>query len=185
MFVGETGINSARAAGPTFIGGMVRLADMEEERVTPTPREEVSDLVARLFVSTDEGRWDDVLACFSPKVLFDMSSLSGVKASRTTPKRIVEQWRSGLKGLAATHHQIGNLLVSIEGMEASAFCYGTATHFLPNPSGENIHTFVGTYDFHLSRESGRWAIDAIRFNLKYQDGNLLLSELAKRASRDA
>ncbi len=42
---------------------------------------------------------------------------------------------------------------------------------------------VGTYDFHLSKEGVRWVIDAFRFNLKYEDGNLLLSELAKKASR--
>jgi len=156
---------------------------MQEERADIESREEVSELVTRLFVSTDEGRWEDVTACFSPKVLYDASSLNGVKASRTTPKRIVEQWQTGLRGLTASHNQIGNLLVNVEGDEAGAFCYGTTTHFFPNPTGGNIHTFVGTYDFHLSRLEGRWTIDAYRFNLKYEDGNLLLSELAKKASK--
>jgi hypothetical protein len=156
---------------------------MDEEMAALASREEVTELVTRLFVSTDEKRWDDVAACFAAKVLFDMSSLSGAKASRTSPKRIVEQWESGLKGMASTHHQIGNMLVNVDGDEAGAFCYGTATHFFPNPTGENIHTFVGTYDFHLSNEGARWVIDAFRFNLKYEDGNLLLSELAKKASR--
>jgi hypothetical protein len=156
---------------------------VDEEMAAMASREEAAELVTRLFVSTDDGRWEEVIGCFSAMVLFDMSSLTGVKASRTTPKRIVEQWRSELKGLTATHHQIGNLLVNVEGDEAGAFCYGTATHFFPNPTGENIHTFVGTYDFHLTRQDGRWVIDAFRFNLKYEDGNLLLSELARKASR--
>jgi len=146
-------------------------------------REEITDLITKLFVSTDEKRWDDVSSCFAKKVLYDSSSSTGRKATRTTPKRIVEQWDAGLEGLKASHHQIGNLLVNVEGDEAGAFCYGTATHFFPNPSGKNVHTFVGTYDFHLSREGGIWAIDAFRFNLKYQDGNLTLSDLASRAAR--
>jgi hypothetical protein len=156
---------------------------MDSETAAIESREEVSELITRLFVSTDDGRWEDVTACFSPKVLYDASSLGEAKASRTSPKRIVEQWQTALRGLKATHHQIGNLLVNVEGDEAGAFCYGTTTHFFPNSTGQNIHTFVGTYDFHLSSVDGRWAIDAFRFNLKYEDGNLLLSQLAKKASK--
>jgi hypothetical protein len=157
---------------------------MGEERES-SDREEVSDLVKRLFVSGDERRWKDVVACFSPKVLLDMSSSGGGKPSRTSPKRIAEIWESGVKGLAASHHQVGNMLVSIEGTEAAAFCYATATHYFPNPSGQNVHTFVGTYDFHLSKTAGKWSIDAWRVNLKYEDCNLLLSEIAKKASRQS
>jgi hypothetical protein len=146
-------------------------------------REEVSDLVTRLFVSGDERRWKDVASCFSGKVLLDMSSSGGGKPSRTSPKRIAEIWESGVRGLAASHHQLGNTLVDIDGDEAAAFCYATATHYFPNPSGQNVHTFVGTYDFHLSRNAGKWLIDAWRFNLKFEDGNLLLSEIAKKASK--
>jgi hypothetical protein len=156
---------------------------MQDAAVGTTVREEVGDLVTRLFVSTDERRWDDVADCFASKVLFDMSSFGGSKPSRTTPKRIVELWRSGLKGMGYTHHQIGNLLVNIEGEEASAFCYGTTTHYFSNPTGSNIHTMVGTYDFHLSRAGDRWVIDGFRFNLKYQDGNLRLSEMAREAAK--
>ena len=156
---------------------------MDSDVAALNARQEVADLITRIFVSTDERRWEDVADCFAPKVLFDMSSLGGGRASRTTPKKITDQWESALRGLTATHHQIGNLLVSVDGEEAGAFCYGTATHFFSNPTGENVHTFVGTYDFHLSRHGGGWSIDAFRFNLKYQEGNLLLSDLAKRAAR--
>jgi len=156
---------------------------MQEESPAASDRELVSDLVTRLFVSGDEQRWEDLIDCFAPKVLLDMSSAGGGKPSRTSPKRIAETWKSGVKGLAASHHQIGNLLVNVEGSEAGAFCYAIASHYFRNPSGQNTHTFVGTYDFHLSKAEGRWCIDAWRFNLKYEDGNLLLSDIAKKASR--
>lgn len=146
-------------------------------------REEVADTVTRLFVNTDERNWEGVSECFAPRVLFDMSSLTGGKPSRVSPKKIVDQWESGLRGLAAVHHQAGNMLVKVEGEEASAFCYATATHYFPNPTGNDTRTFVGTYDFHLGRGEDGWRIDAFRFNLKFTMGNPLLGELAKRAAR--
>ncbi len=105
-----------------FMGRPTCDTSMEEEMALAASREEAAELVTRLFVSIDEKRWEDVARCFAAKVLFDMASLNGAKASRTSPKRIVEQWESGLKGLAATHHQIGNMLVNVDGDEAGAFC---------------------------------------------------------------
>ncbi len=158
---------------------------MEESESALEERQMVADLVVRLFVSGDERRWDEMLGYFAPKVLLDMSSVSGAKPSRTSPKKIAEQWESGVRGLAAAHHQLGNMLVDVEDQEASVFCYATATHYFPNPSGGNTHVFVGTYDFHLTRTEGTWLIDAFRFNLKYEDGNLILSELAKRSLKES
>lgn len=156
-------------------------ANVEEGEDAIVERQTVADLVTRLFISGDERRWEEMLGYFATKVLLDMSSVSGAKPSRTSPKKIAEQWESGVRGLAAAHHQLGNMLVNVEGDEASVFCYATATHYFPNPSGANTHVFVGTYDFHLTRGDGAWLIDAFRFNLKYEDGNLILSELAKKS----
>ncbi len=146
-------------------------------------RAEVEDTVTRLFVNTDERNWQGVTQCFAAKVLFDTSSLNGNRPSRVSSKRITDQWESGLRGLAAVHHQIGNTLVKVEGEEASAFCYGTATHYFPNPTGRDTCTYVGTYDFHLVREEDGWRIDAFRFNLKFIEGNALLADLARKAPR--
>jgi hypothetical protein len=75
------------------------------------------------------------------------------------------------------------MLVEVDGAEASAFCYATATHYLPNPTGNDTRRLVGTYDVHLVRGDDGWRIDALRFNLKFMEGNALLTELAKKASR--
>jgi hypothetical protein len=147
-------------------------------------RAEVANTVTRLFVNTDERNWKGVTDCFASKVLFDMSSLSGSKPSRLSPKRIVDQWESGLRGLTAVHHQIGNVLVNVEGSEAGAFCYATATHYFPNPTGNDTRTFVGTYDFHLLKVEDDWRIDMFRFNLRFTEGNALLSDLAKKARKE-
>jgi hypothetical protein len=61
--------------------------------------------------------------------------------------------------------------VDVQGEQASAFCYGIASHFRRNRSGRNTRIFVGSYDFHLLRIEDRWLIDSFRFNLKYVEGN--------------
>lgn len=39
---------------------------------------------------------------------------------------------------------------------------------------QNTRTFVGSYNFHLTKAGGSWRIDRFKFNLKFIDGNLNL-----------
>jgi hypothetical protein len=71
---------------------------------------------------------------------------------------------------------VGNYIVKITGKSAEAFCYGIAIHYLPNDSGKNIRTFVGSYNFGLSKEKRKWLINKFKFNLKFIDGNLELEK---------
>lgn len=131
----------------------------------------VIDVLNRLFISTDNRDWEAVRSCFAPEVLFDMTSMAGGEPSRLTPQQITAAWEQGLSHLEAIHHQVGNYVVTIQDDEADAFCYGIASHYLPNKTGQNTRTFVGSYDFHLVRTGEAWQIDAFKFNLKYVDGN--------------
>ena len=49
-------------------------------------------------------------------------------------------------------------------------------HHRPNPTARNTRTFVGSYDFGLRRDGGRWRISSFRFEVKYVDGNLELEK---------
>jgi hypothetical protein len=100
-----------------------------------------------------------------------MTSLTPGEPATLTSKQIVDSWDKGLKPLKGIHHQSGNFVVKITGKEATAFCYGMAIHYLPNKSGRNTRTYVGSYDFHLEKEGERWRIDLFKFNLKFLDGN--------------
>ena len=88
-----------------------------------------------------------------------------------TSQDIVNAWDKGLKALKAIHHQAGNYVVTISGNEADVFCYGIATHYLPNRTNHNVRTFVGGYDFHLLKVNKVWHINKFKYNLKYIDGN--------------
>lgn len=133
-------------------------------------RLDVIDTINRLFIATDAREWDRVQLCFSPVVRMDMSSVGG-PAKDMIPAEITAMWDEGLKPLKAIHHQAGNHTVELDGERATAFCYGIASHYLPNASGHNTRTFVGSYDFALLKTADAWVITMMRFTLKYIDGN--------------
>jgi hypothetical protein len=149
---------------------------MENEVLDLLDRTRVIETINRLFIGTDDRDWSLVRSCFAPRVLFDMSSLGAGPAKETTPAEIVAGWEAGLKPIKAVHHQVGNHVVRVLGDRAEAFCYGIATHYLPNRTNANTRTFVGSYDFELSRTSATWVITKFRFNVKYVDGNLDLEK---------
>ena len=44
---------------------------------------------------------------------------------------------------------------------------------------------VGTSNFHLRRQGNAWKAEQLKFNLKYQDGNLGLPKLATERAKNA
>lgn len=141
------------------------------------PMENVNATIIRLFVSTDQRNWNAVEQCFATKVVVDYASMNGKPAVSVAPSEIVHSWMSILPGFEFTHHQLGNFITQVDHNEAHVFCYGTATHFLKDDGG-NVWTVVGSYDFDLIVENGVWKISMMKFNFKYQDGNLKLVEHA-------
>lgn len=149
---------------------------MYDDPENPFERQKIIETINGLFIGTDQRDWVWVKKCFAAEVLFDMTSMTGGKPAAMTPREIADSWKKGLKPMKAIHHQTGNFIVRVTGEEATAFCYGIAIHYLPNPSGRNTRTFVGSYDFHLLKKGERWQIDVLKFNLKYIDGNLNLED---------
>lgn len=138
-------------------------------------RERVVAVVTELFLATDRRDWTGVEACFAPTVTFDMSSVgAGPEASRSA-REIAAGWREGLAGVEQIHHQAGNFVVTLAGDEAAVSCYGIAYHYRGRRDGRNTRVFVGSYDFRLARDGERaeapWRITAMRFALKFVDGN--------------
>jgi hypothetical protein len=150
---------------------------MDDRLAALVAKDEIADVINTLFIATDARDWDAVAGCFAPAVVFDMSSLGGGPATTLPPDAIVSGWKTGLAPIRAVHHQAGNHRVAVTGKSATAFCYGIAYHYRPNPSGRNTRTFVGSYDFELGRDAtGHWRIALFRFNLKFVEGNLDLEK---------
>ena len=139
----------------------------------------VINVVNGIFINCDERHWDGVKAGFADSVVLDYTSMAGGQPTILTPQQLVDAWRTILPGFEHTHHQIGNYVVEDKGDTATLFCYGTATHYLPNDTGQHVWTVIGTYDFHLTRQDTGWKVDAMTFHFKYQDGNLGLPDMAR------
>ncbi|MGO4275613.1 nuclear transport factor 2 family protein [Paenibacillus sp. TAF58] len=136
-----------------------------------TQQEDIIRTVNQLFIFTDERNWVEVKKCLAVEVWLDMSSMGAGQPAIISAQQIVDGWDEGLKKLQAIHHQVGNYIVDVSGNEADLFCYGTASHYLPNPTGQNVRIFVGTYNVHLTQIEDEWKIDKFQFNLKYIAGN--------------
>lgn len=135
-------------------------------------RQEVEDVVVRVFVATDRRDWAGVEACLADEVTLDMTSMTGGEPLRLTPAEVAAGWRDGLAPIDFVHHQVGNFQIAVDGDSATASCYGIAFHHrekISTPS--KTRTFVGSYDLHLSRTDAGWRIDLFRFDLKFIDGN--------------
>ena len=137
-------------------------------------RDRVIGAITELFVATDRKDWPAVERCFASRVRLDMSSAGGAPAGDAVPADIAAGWRSALAPIEQLHHQSGNFRVRITGVRAEAWCHGIAYHFRKRRDGRDSRVFVGTYDFELEKESPGWRITAMRFNLKFVDGNATL-----------
>ena len=133
--------------------------------------------VIGLFIATDQQNWEFVAESFHDQVVLDYSSMNGNPASTLSPDQIVSAWKGILPGFESTHHQLGNMTTTLKGKSAEIFCYGTASHYLTDETG-NIWWVVGTYDFELELIQNKWKITSMKFNFKYQDGNTTLPEKA-------
>ncbi len=93
-------------------------------------REQIIEVVNKLFVYTDNRQWDKIIdEVFTDSVLFDMSSAGGGEAAILNAKEICNNWNKGLQGIDAIHHQAGNYLLTVNNKEATVEAYAIAIHF--------------------------------------------------------
>src|SRR4029453_6496377 len=136
-------------------------------------RQEVEDVVVRMFVATDERDWTTLESCFADPFLLDMTSLTGASPSEVSPRQVAGAWAEGFKPLDHVHHQVGNFRTRIDAGTATVRCYGIALHHRAKIVSESrTRRFVGTYELDLVRTGEAWRITRLKFLLKFIDGNL-------------
>jgi hypothetical protein len=136
-------------------------------------REQVVEVINRLFYYTDHQDWDQLKAeVFAENVLLDMTSMGAESAELLSPEQICKMWAEGFKDLHAIHHQAGTHIISLNGPQAEAKCYAIASHYRKDASQGSVREFVGSYDFRLTHTAEGWRIDRFKYNLKYADGNV-------------
>ena len=142
--------------------------------------DDIIETVNKLFIAVDDRNWDEVSSIFAETVWLDYTSMAGGKPATLPPDQIIGSWKGLLPGFDKTHHQLGNYIVEHTTDEAKVFCYGTATHYLENESGNNVWTVVGSYNIELVPIQNLWRIAKLKFNLKYIDGNAELPSIAQK-----
>lgn len=148
------------------------------ETTMPDDRQ-VANAVARYFAAVDARDWDGVMGLMTPTFRLDYSSFGGGPAAELSPAAIVGAWKGLLPGFEHTHHQIGNLDITVEGDRARVACYGTASHVI----GARVWTVVGRYEKTLVRGAAGWRVSGSRFVFGYQTGDTTLpAEAQKRAA---
>ena len=140
-------------------------------------RQDVEDVVVKMFVATDERDWPTLESCFTDPFVLDMTSMVGGAPATMTPRQVAAAWAEGFKSLSHVHHQVGNFRTAISGSTATVRCYGIALHHRSDISAEEkSRRFVGTYELDFSATDRGWRISRLRFNLKFIDGNLALEK---------
>jgi hypothetical protein len=140
-----------------------------------TEREQVVEVINRLFYFTDEQLWERLTEeVFHKEVLYDMTSLGAQSADRLTSHQICAMWEEGFKDLDAVHHQAGNYIVEIKNDLAKAIVYSIASHYKKNATQGNTREYIGKYDLGFIKVNEVWRINSFKYNLKYMNGNLEL-----------
>jgi len=138
-----------------------------------TDREQIVEVVNKLFVYTDQQEWAKLQnEVFTEEIHLDMSSLGGPNENKSG-KEVCEMWDEGFKDLDAVNHLGGNYLVTLTGEgKASVFAYATATHYKDSATQGKTREFVGTYHLGLTKTGNGWHINTFKYNLKYVNGNM-------------
>jgi hypothetical protein len=141
--------------------------------IEKSKREEIVELAVKLFVFTDEQNWDGLSKeVFTETVVFDMSSLGGNGAEKTSSSSIIENWKKSFEGLDAIFHQSGNYLVNIrdEG-HAELSCSCIAVHYNKSATKGTTREFYGNYDIVCVLTDIGWRINGLRYKVKFVSGN--------------
>ncbi|MFE7799268.1 nuclear transport factor 2 family protein [Nocardia sp. NPDC057440] len=130
----------------------------------------IVDVLTRMFVYTDQKRWDDLLdVVFTPKVDFD-GGFGGPVGIREAAD-IVGDWRAGLSGLDAVHHQAGNYLIDLQSDHAAVHADAIAVHLKNDAVNGTTRTFIGSYTLGAERTDAGWRVNRFHYHLKVIEGN--------------
>ena len=143
-----------------------------------TTREQIIEVVNRLFLYTDAFNWEGLQSeVFTEVVFFDMSSL-GQEASNMTSQAICAQWEQGLAGIDSVFHLVGSHAVTVNpdnSSEATVTCYSKATHYNASATMGHTRDFVGSYDLGMVETDNGWRMNSFVFNVEFMLGNLGLN----------
>ena len=142
---------------------------------------DLRDLVTRMFVYTDRGRWDDLGGVFADEVTLDWTALFGGEPATVPGPEVGGIWQQGMAGWKATQHLTGNILVELErdADEATISVDAQATHYLPDDLGGSHWVLGCYYDMRARRTGLGWRLTDVTVHPIWSTGN---RDLLRRAA---
>jgi hypothetical protein len=138
----------------------------EENRILASiEREEVRDVIVAYCMALDEGDMDGVADCFAFDALADYGPGRG-GVHKGSPA-IVGRIAHGQAVFRRTHHQLGQIHVTLHGNDARAVSYVTAWH--ERYTGEREIACLRYIDM-LQQVDSRWMIQSRRVEASFVDG---------------
>lgn len=114
-------------------------------------KEEIRDLITRYCLSIDAGRYDEWVECFMADGVFD-SPILGRWQGKTALRQFTEKYRAWT-GAAQPRHCVMNVLIHVDGNQATSECYLLMTHAA---EGKTELIISGRYEDKLEKIDGKW-----------------------------
>lgn len=136
--------------------------------------QEITEKVQLLFNYVDTFNWDGLHnEVMADSVLFDMSSLGQGPAQILSAQQITEAWAINYGNLQVDEvfHLTGNIVVTVTGDEAEAYCYSEATLFREAATQGQTVSFSGDYNLGFVHQANGWRMNYEQYNVRFIQGN--------------
>lgn len=140
--------------------------------------EAVREVITQVMHTIDAKAWNELRELFADPVSTDYTSPFGGTPQTQSPDALLAGWKAALSAVV-THHQLGPIVVRVEGERATASCHVRAFHYAPAAPGGSTWEVLGRYVFELAPSSpGVWKIRSMTLLLQAQIGNVRLLQEA-------
>ncbi|AFU02909.1 nuclear transport factor 2 family protein [Nocardia brasiliensis] len=121
----------------------------------------VTEAVARFAWTQDLGEWDGLRAILADTVTMDVSEHLGEPSQDLSADDFVVASRAVLEGFQSTHHSTSNVIVELDGDNATYRSFVVAYHHVP---ADEVDWLVmhGFWHIDLQRIDSEWRLRRIR-----------------------
>jgi SnoaL-like domain len=121
----------------------------------------VAEVVARLAAAQDACDWDGLRDIVSERVHLDLSRHLDVPAVELSADEFAGNARRAADGFTVTHHSTSNIIIALDGDQASCHAHIVAYHLLAAATDPNDAVCVmrGTWQLGLRKNGADWLIE--------------------------
>lgn len=141
-------------------------------------RLDIAEVKYRYALGLDTRDWVLYRSIFTDDVDVDFSSYDGSDPSTVAADDWIARAQVLFMGLDASHHQMTNPVVDVDGDDAELTMYLQAQHLLVHRDGDPLFTIGGYYCDRLVRTDAGWRLCAVQLNVLWTSGN---RDLMRRA----